>query len=114
MWPANLSRQPPEHAEAAAGRHPDDLKRVRHDHPLFLVVRLRDSFEALPAVEATINGNEEREAQKLCQAEKVHLVGINLVNKNRATTSCMYFEITTACAHERDHFKYISGASEIR
>lgn len=45
--PADLRREPAEHAEAAAGRHLDDLKSVGHNHALLLVVGRRDALEAL-------------------------------------------------------------------
>lgn len=45
--PADLLREASEHAEAAAGRHLDDLESVGHNHALLLVVGGRDSLEAL-------------------------------------------------------------------
>lgn len=45
--PADLLRQPSEHAEAAARRHPDHLKSARYHHALLLVVRRGDALEAL-------------------------------------------------------------------
>ena len=85
----------------------------RQKYASFLAVWFRDSLEELSAVEATTDGNEEREAQKLCLAEKTHIVGLNLVNKNRASTSYMYFNYSKS-PRTRDYFKNISDASEIR
>lgn len=45
--PPDLLREASEHAEAAAGRHLDDLKGVGHDHTLLRVVGERDALEAL-------------------------------------------------------------------
>lgn len=45
--PADLLREASEHTEAAAGRHLDHLKSVRHYHTLLLVVGRGDALEAL-------------------------------------------------------------------
>lgn len=45
--PSDFRREPAEHAEAAAGRHLDDLESVGHNHTLLLVVGGRDALEAL-------------------------------------------------------------------
>ena len=58
MRPADLRREAAEHAEAAAGRHLDDLKSIGHNHALLLVVGRRDALEALTL--ARVEKQEER------------------------------------------------------
>lgn len=67
MRPANLRREPAEHAEAAAGRHPDDLKSVGYNHALLLVKGRRDALEALtfPRVEQEQEQQEARGRHKM-------------------------------------------------
>lgn len=47
MRPANFLGKSTEHTEPATRSHPDHLKRVWNNHTLLLVVRLRNSLEAL-------------------------------------------------------------------
>lgn len=84
MGPADLRREPSEHAEAAAGRHLDHLERVRHNHALLLVVGLWDALEALPAKESTTGQSK------------------TIVNEGRSLCVCVRFA-------ERLRLKQISG-----
>lgn len=56
MRPSDLLRQPSEHAEAASGRHPDDLKSIGYYHALLLVIGRRDALEALQDDEENKSG----------------------------------------------------------
>lgn len=59
MRPADFLREASEHAEAASGRHLDNLKSVGHDHTLLLVVRGRDALEALEQQQDTSSGRAQ-------------------------------------------------------